>query len=751
MNRIHKIGAFVFLFVLIYACGTKKDTFIARNYQALTTKYNVLFNGKEYFRKGIEEIDTKYEDDFWQLLPIEPIKFDEDKIDIPTLSPKGSLNGPGTGFNKSKSATNSTNNANQTDDQSNFDKAEEKAVKAIQRHSMNIRGRERNKQIDDAYLLLGKSRYYSQRFVPAIEAFNYVIANYPYANLINETKVWRAKSNIRIDNEELAIESLKLLLKKEETLSDEIKEQAHTAMAMAYTKLDSTQRVIQHLTLATRTHENKKQTARNLFILGQVYSLENKKDSAIMVFEKLSKFKKAPYRYRIYANIEVVKNTAKDSSSLVLLERFQKLIKNRDNRPYLDALYYQVGVLEQNQDSIQDAIDYYNRSLRAKNGKAKQKTFSYERLGNIYFKDTKYVLASAYYDSVLSVAKDSNNLRIRRIKRRHKSLASLITFENTLQTNDSILRLASLSKEEQTEYFEKYVAEIKKADEALAQQQLNNISFGSAFGGNSQQSANKGKWYFYNTQSLGFGEAEFQRVWGNRPLEDNWRWSDKTKIGSKKDGKDVVALNESRYDVDSYVQKIPTDKKEIDSLTSGRNVALFELGLIYKEQFKNKPRSISYLERLLTSKPDSTLILPSNYHLYQLYSETNNSKAETYKKFILDNYAGTKFAQIVEFPEKEIKEEEEELSGTEKFYKQLYYLYKEDKFADVVCEIEQILPTLSNSKLIPKFELLKAYAIGKYQGKAAYKTALDYIALQYAETEEGKEAKEILNRLKKQP
>lgn len=749
MNRLQKIGVFLFLFSLVYACGTKKDTMIARNYQALTTKFNVLFNGKEYFRKGLEEIDSKHEDDFWKLLPIEPIKFDEDKIDIKQLTSKGGVSGPGAGFNKSTSTTNNTT-ANGTDDQSNFDKAEEKAVKAIQRHSMNIRGRERNRQIDDAYLLLGKSRYYSQRFIPAIEAFNYVIANYPYANLINETKIWRAKSNIRIDNEEFAIESLKILLKNRENLSDEIKEQAHTAMAMAYTKLDSTHRVIEHLKLATETHEDIRQTSRNMFVLGQVYSLDNKKDSAIMVFEKLAKFKKAPYKYRIYANIEIVKNTSTDSSALALIDRFQKLIKNRDNRPYLDALYYQVGVLEENQDSISDAIAYYNRSLRAKKGTEKQKTFSYERLGNIYFKDTEYILASSYYDSVLKVAKDSNDIRIRRIKRRHKSLAALINFEKILKVNDSVLELVKMPKEARVKFFEDYVAELKKKDEALAQQQLNTISFGDTFGSSSgKQSTNKGKWYFYNTQSLGFGESEFQRVWGNRPLEDNWRWSDKTTINSKKDAKNAVEISETRYDVDSYIKKIPTEQKEIDSLRLTRNEALFELGLIYKEQFKNKNKSINYLERLLVSKPDSTLVLPANYHLYQLYQEKQDGKATIYKKYILDTYPDTKFAQIIEFPEKEIKEEEEELSETEKFYKQLYYLYKEDKFADVVCEIEQILPTLSNSNLIPKFELLKAYAIGKYQGKAAYKTALDYIALQYASTEEGKQAREILNRLKK--
>ena len=50
---------------------------------------------------------------------------------------------------------------------SDFERAEEKATKAIQMHSMTIEGKEKNPQIDEAFLLLGKSRYYDQRFVPA--------------------------------------------------------------------------------------------------------------------------------------------------------------------------------------------------------------------------------------------------------------------------------------------------------------------------------------------------------------------------------------------------------------------------------------------------------------------------------------------------------------------------------------------------------------------------------------------------------
>jgi hypothetical protein len=36
------------------------------------------------------------------------------------------------------------------------------------------RWKRRNFQIDEAYLLLGKARYYDQRFIPALDAFNYI-------------------------------------------------------------------------------------------------------------------------------------------------------------------------------------------------------------------------------------------------------------------------------------------------------------------------------------------------------------------------------------------------------------------------------------------------------------------------------------------------------------------------------------------------------------------------------------------------
>ncbi|TXD67637.1 hypothetical protein ESX12_01470 [Polaribacter glomeratus] len=727
------------LFIAAYSCSTKKDTVINRNFHAITTKFNVLFNGQEAFNKGIEEINTGYKDDWFNRLPIEPIVFEEDKIVLESFN-----SNPGAGFGAAS--------GEEKKELTTFERAEEKAVKAIQKHGMNIDGTEHNRQIDNAYLLLGKSRYYTQRFIPAIDALNYVIANYPQADLIAETKIWRAKANTRIDNEETAIEAMKLLLivrdSLEADLPDKIKEQAHTALAMAYVKSDSMQNAKKHLQLATRTLKNRAQGARNLFILGQIYSDENKKDSAFSVFNKLANFKKAPYKYKIHANIELAKNFSKDSLSNTLLERMQKLIKNRDNRPYLDELYYQTGVLHQNNDSIKLALNNYNNSLRAKNGSDKQKTFTYEKLGDLYFKDSEYQYASAYYDSVLQVSKDSVDIRIRRIKRKYRNLSSLIKFEKIVTTNDSIVKIASLSKDEQKQYFENYIEKLKKTDEDAAQLRLNQMAFGNS--GPGLQSGKKGSWYFYNNQSMSFGKTEFQKIWGNRRLEDNWRWSEKATIGSKatKDSVQVNTVN-LRYDLNSYLSTIPYKTATIDSLKIDRNQALYELGLIYKEQFKNQNLAKSRLERLATLNPKKELILPINWHLYQIYNSLGDAeKSEMHKNLILKEYPDTKFAQIILNPN-EIVTEEVALNKVEKEYKKMYYLYKEGKFEEAVLKIDAFITTIPNANLTPKFELLKAYAIGKYKGKEAYKIALEFVAVSYGNTEEGKKAKEIILQIEK--
>lgn len=738
MKYFYKAFLFLLFLLLIQSCGTKKNTFVSRNFQALTTKYNVLFNGKEAFKKGLKEIQDKHQDNFWKRLSIEPISFDEDKVQTIDF-----------GF--------ATDDDTPKSNASNFDKAEEKATKAIQKHSMNFDGIERNRQIDDAYLLLGKSRYYTQRFIPAIDAFNYVILNYPEANLIDETKIWRAKTNIRLGNEKTAIETLKLLLKNKENekkLSESLLEQIHTTLAMAYEKTDTIQKVIKHLSKASKTFKNREQSARNMFILGQVYSEQNKKDSARIVFKKLSETKKASRKYKIHANIAFVKNVEQNSSSKEFIQKLKRMIRNSDNVKYLDQLYYQTGVLEQNRDSINKAIEYYNKSLKSENGTPYQKTYSYEKLGNIYFDKSDYIVAGFYYDSVMKAVPEEykNEIRIRRIKKKAKALTTLREYENIIKQNDSILSLTKMSKKEQESFFNKHIAKLKKKDEEQKQQEENIKNLGNQFSGSNigfQINQNKGKWYFYNIQTISYGKTEFKRYWGNRPLEDNWRYSNKSALSETEKIKTKESKEEEtkKYDLNAYLEKIPTEKTAIDSLKTQRNEALYQLGLIYKEQFKDSNKAIENLTKLLRLNSDENMILPINYHLYQLYLIDNKQKANYHKNIIIVNYPESKFAQIIQNPNKKIKITKTD-NANEK-YKEVYYTFKQEKFDETIDLINKVLPLVQKSELLPKFELLKAYATGKTKSKEEYLKALEFVAYGFSSTEEGKKAKEIINKLRK--
>lgn len=731
---------FTIVSIALYSCSTKKNSFISRSFHAVTTEYNILFNGQQAFNKGLEKIKDNHQDNFWKRLQIEPITFNDKDIAAPKFK------GPGDGFSAAPKKTSQKA-------ASPFDRAEEKAVKAIQMHSMNIKGYERNSQIDEAYLLLGKARYYTQRFIPAIEAYNYIIANYPNANLNYETRVWRAKANIRLGSEKTAIESIKLLLKildDKEAIPPAIEEQAHTTMAMAYSETDTIQKVIEHLALATRTFINKEQSSRNLFVLGQIYSELDRRDSARMVFKKLADHKKAPQKYRIHATLELIKNNDNKAANIVYLSRLKKLIKNTDNRPYLDQLYYQAGALEELRDRPEEAIVYYKKSLSANTTTNYQKTYAFEKLGDIYFNKQNYVLAGSYYDSVLQNASKEfdTEKRIRRIKRKNKGLTRLKSYEDLIKTNDSILTLVAMSNEVRISFFEAYIKTIKKQDEERRQQVANSQSFGNLFGANFSIKS-KGKWYFYNPQTKAFGKAQFETIWGTRPLEDTWRFSEKTSIKAASDNLADIAINDSRYNVDTYINTIPNNPDDIAILVDKRDDALYQLGLIYKEQFKNQELAIKNLKRLREINQKEDLTLAINYHLYQLYIDAGLPEdALPYKEVILSTYPNSRFAEIITSPEKKSALLVEKEDVIEKNYKLLYYLYKNQEYQEVVNQANSLMKTMGNSNLIPKLALLKALAIGKYKNKQEYKTALEFVAVAYPNTEQAKKAQEIITLIK---
>ena len=719
------LGCFVIGFLLV-ACSTKKDTFMNRTGHAMTSRYNVLFNGQNAFDEAKKQLDEGYEDNFWERLPIEPMKIEEKILPMPGQSME---EGP---------------------EPQGFEKAEEKAVKAVQKHSMVIDGLERNKQIDEAYLLLGKSRYYLQRFIPALEAFTFGIENYPNANQYRETKIWKGKAHIRLQNEELAIETLRSVVRSP-LVSEEEFEKAHTAMAMAYTQLDSTDRVIDHLKKSTYYMTDRDQGARNLFILGQIYREKQEIDSSNTVFDLLTYMKHIPRKYQVHAAIERAKNYSSADSTSIVVYTLQDLIKDRDNREYLDELYYQMGLLSLINGDSAKGMEYFGLSIRHNSSKPFQKSLSYESMGDLHFDQTEFELAGAYYDSVLQLPLDQNTKRVRRIIRMRESLNDVITYENLARRNDSILHVAGMSPEEQKAYFEAHVQNLKRAYELeMMQEELNRINtgLGEMAGGGSLDTG--GKFYFYNPQVVGMGKQQFQAIYGNRPLTDFWLVGRGSGPKLQTTGDEMVAELDTTllFSVDYYLDQVPKRQEALDSIALLRNEAYYQLGLIYKEQFGEYQIAAQDFETFLAHDPIENLVLPAKYHLFKTYAYFNAEMSNKYRDDIVSNYPDSRYAEMILNP-RSVKSSEGDDKSPESVYKSAFICYEEQDYSYALRTVNEALARFKGHEMEAKFELLKAYLLLRTEGEEAFIDKLQYVIVNFPSTTESEHAEEALQKMAK--
>ncbi|MCK5677254.1 MAG: tetratricopeptide repeat protein, partial [Flavobacteriaceae bacterium] len=634
-----------------------------------------------------------------------------------------------------------------------FEKAEEKAVKAVQKHSMVIDGFEKNKQIDEAYLLLGKSRYYLQRYIPALESFTFVLEKYPNANLYYETIIWKAKTHVRLKNEELAIETLDLVLKNI-GLSEDDFEKAHTTMAMAYTQLDSTHLVIDHLKKSTYYFNDRSQSARNLFILGQVYREENKIDSSNMVFETLAFMKKIPQKYKVHAILERAKNYSAADSTDVIVYTLQDLIEDRDNRPYLDELYYQAGLIAHKNGNIDNANGFFENSVQFNTSKPYQKSLSYEKLGDLYFDKTLFETAGAYYDSVLQIPQDKNTKRIRRLIRKRESLNDVIYYENITSRNDSILSLSEMNPENQKIYFQNYIDSLKikdNEDRKRKEQEVINADFGAFdnVGSKQNENDNSGMFYFYNVQLVGLGKQEFKNKYGNRPLADNWIISEKSGAAiANVNNKSInfTEENTQRYDVNYYLSQIPTNENQLDSIKKQRSDAYYNLGLIYKEQFKEFELATEDFENFLNKNPIQKLILPAYYQLYKTYANFDLDLSNKYRDKIVNEYPDSRYSEIIKNPNK-VLVSANNVDSPEYIYKNAYICYDEEEYEYALTSINKAFEKYKGLEIESKFELLKAYITLKIKDESAFIERLNFVIINYPNTEESKHAESVLEKI----
>ncbi|TPV34976.1 hypothetical protein FJ651_05465 [Paucihalobacter ruber] len=729
MKAVVKIfGLCLVLLLVVQSCSRKKDKWLNRNFHAMGTKYNVLYNGNLALQSGLDAINDAYSENFWELLPVERMQVDKDVIK------------PGQSQN------------------ADFQRAEEKAIKAVQTHDMVIKGKEKNPQIDEAYLLLGQARYYDQRFIQALEAFNYILFKYPTSDKINTTKVWREKTNIRLDNNELAIKNLNELIETEQ-LSQQDMADATAILAQAYVNMNAKDLALEQIKIALENTKSNSYRARYKYIIAQLHEEFEEIDSAKAYYSEIIEMhRKIPRPYYINAHLSKIRlQDLNNYNKLEYEEYLTKLEEDRENRPFLGKIYYQIAQYYQNIESDSVAEVYYNKSLRSQTTEQKLKAINYSILGDMYFDRSVYRTAGAYYDSTMTNHEERSKM-YRLYKRKRDNLQDVIFYEGVAQRNDSILKLVSMSDEERALVFTDIVEKIKKRDEerekledaakrdnsGLTQAGQNMAPLVREVGDTGKKESS---FYFYNPTSVAFGKNEFLKIWGDRPLEDNWRWSTKGRSVeqsiSAEDELLATATDEERYDINFYLSKIPSEPKEIDSIAKDRNYAYYQLGLIYKEKFNELNLAKDKLQILLGNNPEERLVLPAKYNLYKIYELLGQTdQANIAKQDILSNYPDSRYAELIRNPRAAL---DQEANSAENLYKKLFEAFENQNYEQVLTQCEKAVLDYDGDDMVPKFEILKAAAKGRLEGFEAYKEAVNYVALTYPNSEEGKRASELLN------
>ena len=717
------------------SCSRSKDTLVSRSYHRMVSKYNVLFNGEQALLKAEASMKTQNKDDFDALLKIYPGR---DEKGASAVKP-------------------------------DLEKAIEKGTKVITNHSMMIENKQRNTYIDNAYLLIGKARFYDRDYMLALETFNYAIQEFRTPSIRIEAELWAAKTETALGNFVAAKERFERIY-SDRVLSKYINADVYASFAELEIDQDRYVNAYQLLSQAADKTKEKEEELRWLYICGQLQSSLGNDFEASQLFLKVIK-KGPPYdllfnaqlwRARSYDVDLMDESTAYDD-----LEKMLKDDKNFDNR---DRIYYVMAEVANKLDQWEDRAAFLKTSVKVSTVNLVQKALSYLWLAEINFKDRLYENAQAYYDSTYQTL-PPEHIKYPKVALMRKSLGKLVGNLKTIALQDSLQSLASKSPAEQEAIVQGIIEDlIEKEEEAkraenealdnLAFNAVNNGGVGGLSGLAGMGTANT-EFYFYNPTLRSSGVGIFVGKWGNRKLEDNWRRSDKaSQPGSIADAQnqntaetgDVAAGDKEldpKQDPQTYLANLPNSPEKLEASHLLIQNALLDNSIIYKEEIRDLKAAAESVLELLQRYTNYAAEARAWYILYRIYTVAEDTEgANKYRALILSTYPQSEYAYLI------LNEGKEEVPVNEKEakikYELAYQTYEAKSYRSAQKLADAGFIEYEESRFGAKFLLLRAYAEGALQNKEELIKTLRKELERYPRTEESAEAQKILDAIDKE-
>lgn len=739
----------------LFACTSRKSENKTVGLKGFSAYYNTLFNSKDALETELKDRKNSYQDNFYAPY-INLLKYDEQPLGS-DLNNNGFFGENGGNF----PGQNVTPSVPIRSGASTLQIAEAKALKAISKYSVLKDGEEKNKKMFDAHILLAQARIYQNKPLEALDALNYLFSNMKNDKRLDLAKIYQAQAFTKMKDFYRANEIFLAL--NNSNLNKNYKKLQSVYYAQMLVDAGKKEEAVKEMENAFEVNKNRELRSRIAFLRGQVLAQLEKNEEARESFTTAYKYAN-DFEFEVKSQIEIAKtyNGAKDD-----YEGARKYIEDISKKGTYasrkNEFYYALGLMANKAGKTEDAQKYFAKALAEKQSDPQLRGLTFYEIGKNYQDKNDYISAGAYYDSALAVmnyqpAREQLAYTSTNIKKVSKNYY-------LVKKNDSILALTKMSEAQRNAYFGKYIDELKAKEakeEALRKKEERNKGFdtgdynaNSIFAGNKNtfrdfsSQANKGGFYFASQNAVSKGQSEFKQIWGNRGLQDDWRFSGRmTSLEETKN--QAMGLegtqNPRRFETEYYTEKIPTNAEEIAQLKKARDTASLGLGRMYENYFSNTTLATKTLYDLVDNQPEDEVKLQALYQIFSMNYEKNPSAAERAKLMIMSDFPYTSYAEFVKNPKN--TGFTESVSDAKSAYTKAYELYSREKFQESQALINSTLEKYPKDALVPKFSLLNAYNTGKTAGKEIMILQLEQIALNYSKTPEGEKAAEILKYMK---
>ncbi|WP_455638282.1 type IX secretion system periplasmic lipoprotein PorW/SprE [Parabacteroides sp.] len=760
----------LFAVLLLWSCSTKKNTKASRFYHAVNSRYNIYYNGKVSFDEALKAMETGYKESYAEMIHMYPISAQP--------KDKKETGGP-------------------------FDRAIEKGNKAIKLHSIKAKPpkkpgwrndpkqrawqeqEEYNPFLKKCWLLIGQGQFYNADFLQASATFFYIARHYAQdEEVVAEARLWQARCYTEMD---WFYEAEDILGKLNTNGIPRKNLNQYAAVYADYlVKNKQFDDAIPYFKSAIKSEKSKLQRARMKYLLGQIYATQDQNGLAYNMYKEVIRAN-PPYELEFAARIRQTEvfSGANYQKVVKMLERMAKSDKNKD---YLDQVYYALGNVYLNREDTVNAIKNYELGVEKSTQNGLEKAICQIMLGDIYFSRRDYVKAQPCFSGALSgIQKEYKDYK--RVSKLSAVLDELVVHVEAVHLQDSLQTLAKMPETERLAVIDKIIEQVKKEEEeakALAEKEAylaDQASKGTGIdrpgtetGGIVLPTSSGGAaFYFYNPSTVSQGKAQFQRKWGRRPLEDNWRRRKKEmstfneepldEEGMAETGEQAVGPDGQPLPADSleaglpevaaddpksreyYLQQLPFTPEDVEASNIIIEDGLYNMAMIYKDKLEDLPLSIEAFEELERRFPDNQHRLESYYQVYLMALRTGNTAlAAEYKTKMTNAFPDADYTIAISDPNYEYNIRMMD-SVQDSIYQSTYDSYLASDTSAVRRNYREVTAKYPLATLIPKFMFLEALTYVQAGDAEGFKAALKALIEKYPSADVTELAGEMLKGL----